>query len=863
MPRYLNVKGKVVRAYSPDYYTHVEIVDTGYEYVYKVAPLVLTKDETKLLHSVMEELAYILKPSELTQAERLESVLRKRGLPDKIIYLVKSEVVGYSWLEPLMHDENLEDIQCFRAETPVRVTHRDFGLIESNIVPSLDEVDRIVRILAHRGGSGIHRSRPILDSVILPTGDRAALTYRSEVSPTSSFTIRKFPRNPWTPTRIMLTGMLTPEAMAFLWLGIEAKLPILIFGEMGSGKSVSGDELSLITWKGLPLLMRFDELWSFMSRSGTYGRLLGCSSSGEARTLSLVGLSRVTGLIRHESPDHLVEVTLEDGRSIIVTNDHSVTVLDSTDHSLKVKRTEELRPGIDRMPVITGFKLPSSNLNPGVLKELLVNVSKGMCDLDEHLMSRVLSIDFARFIGYYLARGSLCGSTITLDDVDNDIMIDIKRICERLGVAFDVKDNSYTIDSKQLSSLLLSLGCGSSEDAKCLPVMYLCMPREWKLALLRALLKISTRKSHASLIMNTRSRSLSSGLIYAFSELGIPIRKKNIHLKSGTVNELVIEGDLLEDPESVILDMARPYSKVRWTRVVSVTRVPSRTRYVYDLEVPLTQTFISGDCVIVHNTSLANSLGCLIRPSASIILVQDVPEMKIPHENLISLSERKSFTLGAVGTVDMETLVAHALRRSTDYLIVNEVRYGEAKAFAQYVATGHGGITSFHAGNINEVFSRFKSLGVDEATMSSVRILIHTIRFPSSKRGAPFYLRRVRAIYYITGLREYTPIADLVFDYDSVNDVLVEINPGSAMEEIAKRLMVSTERLNEELELRKSFMKSVLRAAKYGKFLSAEEWFSILRIYYRDPRLALDKLKEVLSTLSSGLEKKSHDKKSR
>jgi len=478
MPQYLNISGKIIRTYSPDGFTRIDIIDREYEYVYKVVPIKLSNEEQLILKRVMDELSYILKPSELTSAEKMEEVLRKRGLSDKLVYLIKSEIVGYSWLEPLMRDDNLEDIQCFHANVPLRVTHKDYGLIQTNIIPSDDEVDRMVRILAHRGGSGIHRSRPILDSVILPTGDRAALTYRSEVSPTSSFTIRKFPRYPWTPTRMMLTHMISPEAMALLWLAIEAKLPIIIFGEMGSGK-----------------------------------------------------------------------------------------------------------------------------------------------------------------------------------------------------------------------------------------------------------------------------------------------------------------------------------------------------------------------------TSLANALGCLIKPTASITLVQDVPEMRIPHENLISLSERKSFTVGSVGEIKLDSLVAHALRRSTDYLIVNEVRYAEARAFAQHVATGHGGITSFHAGSLNEVYSRFKELGIEESTMSSVKVLIQTIKVTSPLRGSFSIARRVKSIFYITGLRNYVPIADIVFDYDPAKDTLTPLNIRSTLEEVSRRLLVDMNSLLKEYEQRKIFMTLALEAARYGKYLRAEEWFILLRKYYHSPKNVLNELR--------------------
>jgi len=45
-----------------------------------------------------------------------------------------------------MRDEYLEDIQCFKSDLSLRVTHRSYGLVNTNIVPSGEEVDRMMRL---------------------------------------------------------------------------------------------------------------------------------------------------------------------------------------------------------------------------------------------------------------------------------------------------------------------------------------------------------------------------------------------------------------------------------------------------------------------------------------------------------------------------------------------------------------------------------------------------------------------------------------------------------------------------------------------------------------------------------------------
>ncbi|RLI09772.1 hypothetical protein DRO33_06370, partial [Candidatus Bathyarchaeota archaeon] len=239
-PKPEELSGREVESYSPDGFAVVHIVEFKpgqFRYVVEDPPV--TKAQLEAVKKIVEEeLVYVARPSDVASWEALERLLKRAGVRDeKIIYLIGREVVGYKALHPLMMDEKLEDILGIGPNLPVVVLHKDYGRIPTNLVFSEREMDELVRTLAYRGGKTISRFMAKLDSVILPTGDRCRLVYRSEISPSSNFTIRKFPRHPWTPTRILATGMISPVAMAWLWLAIEYKLPVLTYGMMGSGKT--------------------------------------------------------------------------------------------------------------------------------------------------------------------------------------------------------------------------------------------------------------------------------------------------------------------------------------------------------------------------------------------------------------------------------------------------------------------------------------------------------------------------------------------------------------------------------------------------------------------------------------------------
>ncbi len=205
---------------------------------YVVVDPPLTEEELAYLSAVARKLVFILPREALKSREEFYRELREAGVRDeKLLYYLDREVRGFSSLDPLMRDPNLENIECGLANTPVLVVHRTYGRMETNLVYSEEELDELVVRLAHMAGRSVSTFKPKIDSAVLPGGHRLALTYRSEVSPTSGFTIRKFPEKPWTIAKMLANKMITPEAAAWLWLLIESRLAVIVFGAMGSGKT--------------------------------------------------------------------------------------------------------------------------------------------------------------------------------------------------------------------------------------------------------------------------------------------------------------------------------------------------------------------------------------------------------------------------------------------------------------------------------------------------------------------------------------------------------------------------------------------------------------------------------------------------
>ncbi len=71
-------------------------------------------------------------------------------------------------------------------------------------------------------------------------------------------------------------------------------------------------------------------------------------------------------------------------------------------------------------------------------------------------------------------------------------------------------------------------------------------------------------------------------------------------------------------------------------------------------------------------------------------------------------------------------MMKHALRESADYVIIGEVRGEEGRILAQAIATGHDGLTTFHAENPRTVIARLTTdpIGVEPSLLYALHGIV-------------------------------------------------------------------------------------------------------------------------------------------
>ena len=231
------------------------------EKTYHLIEPYLSDDELSLLRFIQDQLTKgldvsleALKPEEAVEYldSKIDSITRdyKIKMDDvfkkKVLYYVSRDSLGFGLIDPLMRDPNIEDISCDGANVPIFLYHREYGSLKSNILFTNDEhLSRFVVLLAQKCGKHISISEPMLDAT-MPDGSRIQMTLGTEVTAKgSTFTIRRFRSDPFTPIDLINFHTMSSEMVAYMWMAVENGVNALIAGGTASGKTSTLNAMSL------------------------------------------------------------------------------------------------------------------------------------------------------------------------------------------------------------------------------------------------------------------------------------------------------------------------------------------------------------------------------------------------------------------------------------------------------------------------------------------------------------------------------------------------------------------------------------------------------------------------------------------
>ncbi len=242
---------EIERYWIQEPYAFISILEDKRTRYYKLVEPALTKFEKELLERIYEDFQDILVLNQTTSIFEKETLLIDRTLfllerymaelstsaLHRIMYYLRRNLLGYEKINPLLSDPYIEDISCDGVGIPIYIYHTRYFNIESNISFEEEELDSLVIKMCQLNNKHISVSQPIVDATILD-GSRLQAMLGREITPRgSSFTIRKFRKDPITPIDLLNFKTCDLEMLIYLWLVIENGYNILFAGGTASGKT--------------------------------------------------------------------------------------------------------------------------------------------------------------------------------------------------------------------------------------------------------------------------------------------------------------------------------------------------------------------------------------------------------------------------------------------------------------------------------------------------------------------------------------------------------------------------------------------------------------------------------------------------
>jgi flagellar protein FlaI len=238
-------------------------------------------------------------------------------------------------------------------------------------------------------------------------------------------------------------------------------------------------------------------------------------------------------------------------------------------------------------------------------------------------------------------------------------------------------------------------------------------------------------------------------------------------------------------------------------------------------------------------TTALNALTCLIKPGSKVITIEETAELNLPVENWVSLIARQSYGLGGsgAGEVALFDLVKTSMRHRPDVLIVGEVRGQEAYVLFQALATGHGGMCTMHAENIDTAVKRLtqKPMDISPAYIPLMNIFLSVQRVHLMKGGEKKAYRRIMNIHEVADYEDYR----CTFRWHPTKDKqLPAFNKSIMLSAISERADASKKELIAEIDRRKD----VLHWMHERNIRSYKDVAAIIAEYYAGPEQIYEKI---------------------
>jgi archaeal flagellar protein FlaI len=207
-------------------------------------------------------------------------------------------------------------------------------------------------------------------------------------------------------------------------------------------------------------------------------------------------------------------------------------------------------------------------------------------------------------------------------------------------------------------------------------------------------------------------------------------------------------------------------------------------------------------------TTALNAIACLVRPDFKMISVEEVSEINLPQENWVSTIARPGFGGSSEGEVSLYDLIKSAVRHRPSLILVGEVRGEEAYVLFQALATGHGGMCTMHAEDVETVVQRLTQppMNIPQGILPLMNcvIVVKQVKPPNfasvEKRTTTRKFVRVSELDSVAGIHD-------VYTWNPTGDIFQEnLENSYLLNKVAKNLDVPLSVVTQEIERRKQIL---------------------------------------------------------
>ncbi len=210
-------------------------------------------------------------------------------------------------------------------------------------------------------------------------------------------------------------------------------------------------------------------------------------------------------------------------------------------------------------------------------------------------------------------------------------------------------------------------------------------------------------------------------------------------------------------------------------------------------------------------TSTLNALFEFVPRDERVIVVEETPEINLPHPHLVKLNVVDNLGIG------MKELIVDTLRMRPDRIVVGEIRnQEEVGAFVDTLLAGQGkgSYATFHAQSGGEALTRLKKLGVLEMDLASIDLIVvqkrwNRIDLAANVRSETRRVIEVSEVLAADGKTKLNPL----FAFDYVEGRLVRKNASQRLrEKLCRTFGLSEEELVLELARREKLLQDAAAA---------------------------------------------------